>query len=1514
MNKKLVLLRLDGELSEVIKATLEIGEEDSPHFLEERGKLPPAPWLSESYKFFYEIYRHLDGQSRIKVKSGKKNVNLDLLKANCKDKADSLRQNFNDWLQVNEFSNVVRKCSQHLKPDDEVRVIICSSDNQIRKLPWHYWEAFKDYPKVEFALSGLTAQLTKRIYRQNIRILIVLGNSEGIQVAEDEKLLRQYCSDAETVFLVEPERQQLNEYLWDERGWDILFFSGHSQTEGDRGRIYLNQTDSLTLEELKYGLETAVNQGLQIALFNSCDGLGLAAFLETLHIPQVIVMREPVPDKVAQQFLKYFLKEFTSGTSLYQAVGIARKKLQGWEHEYPCASWLPVIVQNFLETPPSWISLGAISRCPYRGLAAFREEDAPYFYGREEFTQKLITAANQKSFVALIGSSGSGKSSVVFAGLIPYLKKTREWQAIAFRPGNNPFESLAAALIEAGINYTPTATEDKHQQRFAQLELEVELRSSDRALENIVTCVNATASRRLRILLVADQFEELYTQCPDPQERQRFLDNLLNAVRNAPFFTLTLTLRADFYSDALSYPPLAEALQNAQFNLSSMTAQELRTAIETPAANLNVQFQAGLSERLLSSILNSPSHLPLLQFTLSQLWERQQKGWLTHEAYNEMGGLLEGLAKYAEGVYAQLNPEDRERVQQVFLQLVQPNEGAEDTRRLAKREEVGAENWDLVTSLAASRLVVTNWDEIAGVETVEIVHEALIKYWQRLRQWLEGDREFRRWQEQLRAAMRQWENSGKDEEALLRGKTLAVAEDWLQRRSNQIGSAEGRFIGLSLNLRDKEQKQKERQKQRTILALTGGLLTALVLLAVIQFQWQQAESARNQAQINEVKALNNSAQALFSSNKQLAALREILRADIELNRISRVDEATKISVISTLADILVRIRERNRLEGHEGLVSSVSFNANGDLMASGSFDKSIKIWGRDGTLIQSLQAEDPIYSVSFSADGQVLTSLSNNNKVYLWRRNWKTHRFETRPYMTIPDTENLLAMSFSRDGRAIATANTNGSVKIWNLQGKVLKAFPAHQGKIWSLSFSPDGRTLATASADKTVKLWDLQGKLLQTFLGHEKQVLTVNFSPNGRLLASAGKDGNIKLWQVDGKLLETFNGEGSDVSYVSFSPDNQLIASAHEHNTVKIWQIGQKEPLETLSGHADIVSHVTFSPDGKTVASASKDKTIVVWGINNINSNHFQGRTFSFSADNRKLALGGKDGKVILLQRDSQQQRSFSASDKKILKLAFSRDGKMLITVDADGKVKFWNEYGNLLNSWQSDRSIVSVNFSRDQEIIATAGNDGAVKIWDFHGKLRYSLLGHSGKILAIAFSPDGAMLATASEDKTVKLWSRQGKLLHTFSGYEGSVLAVSFNQKGSIIATASVDKQVKFWHLNGELAQTLPHPETVYGLTFSADNQVFATASHDGVLRLWSIDGELLHEFKADGDALMDVSFSPDGKVLVSTDLQNNVKLWNLNEKDLQKRGCEWLRDYLVIQSNRIPLKNPTCALESN
>ncbi|NER94396.1 MAG: hypothetical protein F6J86_11230 [Symploca sp. SIO1B1] len=437
--------------------------------------------------------------------------------------------------------------------------------------------------------------------------------------------------------------------------------------------------------------------------------------------------------------------------------------------------------------------------CPYQGLFAFQEKHEQFFFGRSQFIDKLMQAVGKQPLVAVVGASGSGKSSLVLAGLLPRLRKEENWLIESFRPEKQPFNQLAAAFV--------------HQ-------LEPRLGKSDR-IDKAINLANTIRQHGFayvlseilkehlnkQLLLVVDQFEELFTLCPQ-EERERFIDVLLAGIKDSLGLKVVLTLRADFCGQAYSYRPFVDALQSADLKLSSMNSQELQQAIEEPAQLMEVQLEENLTEKLLDDVKQEPGNLPLLQFALTELWKKQRQRTLTHQAYAEIGGVAKALANHAEAVYAKLNSTQQKQAQHIFLQLLHPGEGSEDTRRLATRGEVGKDNWDLVTHLAGSeaRLVVTARNEQTEEETVEIVHEALLREWQRLRDWIKSDRDFRIWQEELRSRCRRWEQNGKNEGDLLTGSFLKVAEVWLNQRKADLSPKDQKFIQLSLKVRDRRKR------------------------------------------------------------------------------------------------------------------------------------------------------------------------------------------------------------------------------------------------------------------------------------------------------------------------------------------------------------------------------------------------------------------------------------------------------------------------------------------------------------------------------------------------------------------------------------------------------------------------------------------------------------------------------------------------------------------------------------
>lgn len=472
----------------------------------------------------------------------------------------------------------------------------------------------------------------------------------------------------------------------------------------------------------------------------------------------------------------------------------------------------------------------AIAPCPYLNLLAFQEQDARFFFGRDQFTQQLAAAVAKQSLVAVIGGSGSGKSSVVFAGFVPHLRSEKDWLIVDFRPGNHPFENLVAKLVPL---LDPEKSAGEHLITVSKLVKEYKQVPS--ALQKIILSLLGKKPRS-HLLLIADQFEELYTPCVDDTDRELFLDQLLLACNQINNFKTILTLRADFLGYALAYRPFAVALQDSTQMLGPMSRKELQEVIERPVQMLNAKLEPGLMQRILAAVRDQPGNLPLLEFTLTQLWGKQENRQLTHRAYDEIGGLEKALAKYAEAQYQSFSEENKQRVQKLFIQLVHPGQGTYDTRRVATRQEVGEDNWSLVTKLANARLVVTNVvnnNKTNKVEeTVEIIHEALIREWGTLQAWITTNREFRTWQQQLNVRVREWKSAKEDKELLLRGASLVKANEFFKEKADEMSLSEQNFVNQSLVFDTLITKQKKRRQRLTNM---GFGITSLFSIGVIGY-------------------------------------------------------------------------------------------------------------------------------------------------------------------------------------------------------------------------------------------------------------------------------------------------------------------------------------------------------------------------------------------------------------------------------------------------------------------------------------------------------------------------------------------------------------------------------------------------------------------------------------------------------------------------------------------------------
>jgi WD40 repeat protein/energy-coupling factor transporter ATP-binding protein EcfA2 len=1577
MSKSVVIDFGNGDLSSgFTRVTAQLWTAGYPHPEQFIGSLPPAPSLIDLYRNWQLIYKNLCSRkqllSRSAVDEDDDELEIDsagitnVSQISFEEVCQQLQKGINTLLKSPDFINIELQLRSALNPSEDILVIIETSDRLLRRLPWHRWDFFKTYPQSEMALSvpeykRAIPNFTK-VGKKQVRILAILGNSQGINL-ETESILFKNLDDAEIAFIINPSRQEFSDRLWDSSGWDILFFAGHSQTEGETGRIYINENktnNSLTIEQLEEGLKQAIKNGLTLAFFNSCDGLGLALSLEKLNLPTVIVMREPVPNRVAQAFIEYFLDAFAQQRlPLHLAVQQARRKLQALEDEFPAASWLPVICQNPALETPTWLKLGGIPPCPYRGLFAFQEEDSHLFFGRKMFTEDLAAAVKTNPLVAVVGPSGSGKSSVVFAGLIPALRKTIiQLQIISFRPGNNPFKALAAALVpllekrdnlnsargsaifscknyctlkrkiaryavrkavpktllqaiyhKKLVQVSDSSNSESNSRCLFERKLEIWLQRDDKALYQIIESF-VQHNPGVRLVLIADQFEELYTQTPKAQH-QPFLDGLLTAIRLAGGFTVVLTLRADFYEHALSCHSFSDALQGAVHNLGSMSREELQSAIAQPAALMQVKLEDGLINKLIDTAWGHSGRLPLLEFALTQLWSQQLWGWLTNQAYAEIGGVEEALANHAEAVYAQLSEADRMRAQRIFIQLVQPGIGTDVNRRLATRNDVNSANWDLVMHLASNRLVITSRSESTFEETVEIVHESLIISWGRLGSWMQVNAEFRLWQEQIRTAIQTWQNSNLDEGALLRGKPLADAEYWQKKRRDELSEGEKSFIEVSLKVRDRDLFQQKQRRKLTISGLSTGLGLALILAGVA---WWQSQNFA----LCEIKAISAFAETLLTSNQTFDALLESLKASNKLNEMPRSLAFYKFHkkatiqkrIDSLLQEAVYKVTERNRLQSHKAAVMSASFSPQGNTIATASADKIVKLWNLNGREIKTLKGHQALVnSVIFSPDGQTIASASDDKTVKLWSLKGK----EIKSLIGHKGAVNSVV--FSPDGQTIATGSSDNTVKLWSVKGKEIKSLIGHKAAAKSVIFSPDGQTIATASADNTVKLWNRNGKEIRTLSGHKDWVWSVSFSPDGKTIATASKDSTVKLWTLEGKQIETLNGGGYSFTSVSFSPDGETIATASANNKVILWSASGKK-LQILTGHKDWVWSVSFSPDGQMLATTSKDRTVKLWQLKGkdlqiLSAHEGAINRAIFSPDGQMLATASQDKTVKFWSIAGKKLQDLKGFNSGLTDISFSRKGNKFATATNGGNVTIWQRNSEKIKTFNNPSDwIWNVSFSPDDRTIATTSTtEKAVKVWSIDGNLKAVLKGHTDGVNGVSFSPDGQRIATASWDQTVRLWSKEGQEIATLKGHSDGVHSVVFSHDGQNIASTSEDKTAKLWTREGkEIATLRGHKDAVWNVDFSPDDQRIATASWDGSVKVWTRKGKEIAMFKGHEAKVLSVRFSPDGHQLVSSDKAGKLIVWNLDltPDDWRVRGCEWVRDYLqnnpnVLESDR-------------
>ncbi|CAD5950979.1 AAA-like domain-containing protein [Planktothrix agardhii] len=790
------------------------------------------------------------------------------------------------------------------------------------------------------------------------------------------------------------------------------------------------------------------------------------------------------------------------------------------------------------------------------------------------------------------------------------------------------------------------------------------------------------------------------------------------------------------------------------------------------------------------------------------------------------------------------------------------------------------------------------------------------------------------------------ESQQQDSSRLLRGQALKESQNWSSGRS--ISDLDYQFLAKSEEL-DRQEVQKSLEAARMLevearlteekktaklqrfllISVSSALVITIILGLISGFQYHQARVNEHQAKINEVKAINQSSESLFALNQRFEALIQSMIAYRKLQTLSDVDTKIHQNVKLTLQKAVYGIQEYNQLLGHTSMVSTVQFSPKGDLIASGSQDKTVKLWKPDGSLWKTLIGhEGGIIGLAFSPRHPLLASASGDKTIKLWKTDGSYLRTLNG------HKEPVLAVSFSPNQDILISASFDHTIKLWTIDGKLLKTIPAHGAEIRTVVFSPDGQRFASGSADNTVKIWKSDGTLLKTLTGHQGEVMAVAWSPDGQTLASASRDKTIKLWSREGLLVNTLGPFDNAVWDVVFSPNQKFLAAGMRNKEVQLWRKDAKTsvytPYKTLFGHNGEVSDIVFSPDSQIIASASWDKSVKLWKtkdylVTRLIDHQDSVWGIAFSPDGQTIASSSLDQTIKLWTKKGQLLQTLTGQNSWVNQVEFSSNGQWLASASSNETIKLWKKAKNgtfITNPNQTllghKAGVWGIKFTPDNQSLISASWDESVKIWGIDGTLRQTLKNHNGQVWGIAIAPTGDWIASSSDDKTIKLWKFNGQLLQTLTGHQDGIWGLALSPDGQILASASRDETVKLWRWNPRTKSFIyentlkGHTATVMAVAFSPDQKLLASASQDNTIKLWKLDGTLIKTLNGHNDQVYNVKFSPDGQTLASVSEDKTVILWNLDQVlNLNEfaYACDWIKDYLKTNSQLSPEDRILC-----
>ncbi|MDH2424959.1 helix-turn-helix domain-containing protein [Sphaerisporangium sp. TRM90804] len=1146
---------------------------------------------------------------------------------------------------------------------------------------------------------------------------------------------------------------------------------------------------------------------------------------------------------------------------------------------------------------------------PYRGLASYQVEDAGWFFGRRDLTGRLLArlAALREAgggVQVVIGPSGSGKSSLLRAGMAAALRAdalpgSREWPLLLAVPGKRPVDELSAWLAErAGVPREEVA-------------------AAIRADPGSCARYARRAAGGGTAVVVVDQFEEVFTQCAD-DERACLVAALRAAGSPEGGALVVIGLRADFYAQALRSPPLAAVL-DGQLAVGPMAEAGLREAITEPARKARTEIEDGLVELLLREVTprggvargegaHDPGVLPLLSHALYATWRQGGGRELTVAAYHAVGGIDGAVAASAGAVYDELTEGQRELARHLFLQLVHVAADTADTRRrvpvaelLAGHDGVRAAELEEVFDRFVGQRLIT-----AGADTAELSHEALLRAWPRLREWLDADRAGLVVGRALTAAASAWHRDGRDTDALYRGARLVAAQEWAAAGRRELPPTTKAFLEAGV----RHARRRTRRLYQTIAAL--GVLLALALAAsgvALRAERTAAEAQRAATRQRDV-ALS---QKVAGETGALRVTDPALAAQLSLAgyRLAPTAEA-RGGLLGTLAGSYA-----TRLTGHSNAVYATAYRPDGRLLATASLDQTVRLWDvadphRPGVLATVRGHTAGVLAVAFSPDGRTLATAGDDRTARLWD---VSDPRRPRPVATLGGhAAAVRQVAFAPDGRALATAGYDGTARLWDVAGpgspRTIATLSDGDDLVTSVAFGPDGRTVATVGNGATARLWDVadprRPRRLAALTGHTAGLLSAAFSPDGRVAATGGFDNTVRLWDVRDprrpRLLTTLAGHGGGVAAVAFSRDGRAVATGGYDMSVRLWDLTDPRSPGTpvkLAGHGDTVLSLAFGPGGDTLASASRDGTARLWDLRVPVLGGHGGTVFAvaFSPDGRTLATADHTT-VRLWSMDPTPTppggpRAQTAAPGDARARATPTVGPGTRTAaPGDVRALATSPVGpGAQSTAPGDVRARATPPGGPRPLAAPPGAPPGVATLPGRPGALGTLAGHADGVMRAVFRPDGRVLATASLDFTVRLWDvadpGHPEPLASIDAHTDNAYAAAFSPDGRVLATVGADRALRLWDAADprrprRLASADDHAETVLSVAFAPGGRVLATGSADRAVRLWDVSDPRrpapLATLTGHTNAVNDVVFSPDGRSLASGAADGTVRLWDV------------------------------------